>query len=412
MYLIDTNILLDYPQIIEAATERMAITTGVLNELDGLKKHISPSTSEAARRAAVYISKHLDNFEWIDTDCSNKKSVDEQLLEITEKNSDLVLLTNDIYLKVKAIIKNIPTEGYGNKDYYSGIKYYYIKTDSNRYDEELDKALTSGEPPENIGELFENQYVIFKDSNSEIKTQNDELDYETMAVFKYSCGRLEEVENKSIKNKFISYIKPRNDEQACLFDALSQETNSIVYAGGGYGRGKSFILNNFALQELEKGRIKKIVYIPNNSFTENTIDIGAMPGELLDKTLGQIGPLVDLVGLAEIQHMLSFEELEVVPMSFIRGRSFKDSIIIVNEAQNLTEDHVKLLIGRCGEGTRIMFDGDLKQTDSNIFKNKNGLKLLLNLRKSPKYSKIFSTVKLRTTERSQTASAAEFLDNF
>lgn len=105
------------------------------------------------------------------------------------------------------------------------------------------------------------------------------------------------------------------------------------------------------------------------------------------------------------------EQLEIVPMSFIRGRSFQDSIIIVNEAQNLTEDHVKLLIARCGEGSRIFFDGDFKQADSAIFRNKNGLKLLLNLRKSPIYSKIFATVKLVTIERSLTAQASSYLDD-
>jgi len=97
-------------------------------------------------------------------------------------------------------------------------------------------------------------------------------------------------------------------------------------------------------------------------------------------------------------------------MSFIRGRSFQDSIIIVNEAQNLTEDHIKLLLGRCGEGSRILFDGDLKQADSELFRNKNGLRLLLNLRKSPIYSKIFATVKLTTIERSLTAQSSAFLD--
>ena len=174
---------------------------------------------------------------------------------------------------------------------------------------------------------------------------------------------------------------------------------------------KSFILNNFAIQELEKGKIKKIVYVPNNAFTENTIDIGSLPGELLSKTIGQIGPLIDLVGIDQIQDWIKTEQLEVVPMSFIRGRSFQDSIVIVNEAQNLTEDHIKLLIGRCGEGTRIFFDGDIKQADSNIFRNKNGLKLLLKLRNSEQYSKIFATVKLETVERSITARASEYLDS-
>ena len=59
---------------------------------------------------------------------------------------------------------------------------------------------------------------------------------------------------------------PRNSEQACLFDILNNKNITVAYAGGRFGAGKSFILNNFALQELEKGNIQKIVYVPNNSF--------------------------------------------------------------------------------------------------------------------------------------------------
>lgn len=131
---------------------------------------------------------------------------------------------------------------------------------------------------------------------------------------------------------------------------------------------------------------------------------------MLSKVEGQIGPLIDLVGIDQVQRWMEEEKLEIVPMGFIRGRSFQNSIIIVNEAQNLTEDHIKLLIARCGEGSRIFFDGDYKQTDSAIFKNKNGLKLLLNLHNSPIYSHIFATINLKTIERSKTAQAAAYLD--
>lgn len=141
------------------------------------------------------------------------------------------------------------------------------------------------------------------------------------------------------------------------------------------------------------------------------MDLGALPGELLEKVTGQIGPLVDLMGIDQVQTLIMRDQLEVVPMCSMRGRSFKDAIIIVNEAQNLTEDHVKLLVARCGEGTRIMFDGDLKQADSATFRNKSGLRLLTKLRKSPIYSKLFAAVTLTLTERSKTAQASGFLDD-
>lgn len=408
--IIDSCVLLDYPQIVEDKTNKNIIATGVLKELDGLKKHVNPDIAYKARRAAIYISKHMDNLTWYD--CSkfekDKIPVDEQLLKIGQELNGTVI-TNDVYLKVKCTIEDVETKGYSPKDDYDGIEYWYIKTDEHLYNKELDDVFSTGEIPEGLN-LYENQYLIVKDINNPIVDKQGKPNYSIMGIFVCHNNKLVEVQNKRIYNQWINCIVPRNPEQICLFDILSNKNNTITYVGGPFGVGKSFILNNYALQELEKGRIRKIVYVPNNSFTENTIDIGAMPGDLFDKTRGQIGPLIDLVGIDKIQDMMQKEELEVVPMSFIRGRSFSDSIIIANESQNLTEDHIKLLIGRCGDGSKIFFDGDIKQADSQLFRDKNGLRLLLNLRKSPIYSKMFATVKLITTERSLTAQAAEFLD--
>ena len=124
-----------------------------------------------------------------------------------------------------------------------------------------------------------------------------------------------------------------------------------------------------------------------------------------------MGTLTDLIGIAQVEQMVSEERVEVAPISTMRGRSFTNCLIIVNEAQNLTEEHIKLLVARCGEGTRILFDGDIKQTDSYVFENKNGLKLLTRLKDSETFGKIFGTVKLKEIERSLTAQASAYLDN-
>lgn len=406
-YIVDTNILLDYPQIIDIKDVEIIIPTCVLRELDGLKRNQNNDTAFNARRAAVCISRNMDSVSFYDSDNLNIP-VDDQLLVIAQdKNATLV--TNDVYLKVKAQIKGINTKGYSHSDDYDGVNYWYLKNKD--CEEEFTKIYETGDVPEQLGLLYENQYIIAKDLDSPCINNNFKEDYETYGELVYRDGKLRGIKNPQIKNKYINCIVPRNSEQACLFDILNNKNITVAYAGGKFGTGKSFILNNFALQELEKGNIQKIVYVPNNSFVENTMDIGALPGELLTKIEGQIGPLIDLVGIDRVQDMLQNEELEIVPMGFIRGRSFQNSILIINEAQNLTEDHVKLLIARCGEGTRIFFDGDIKQADSQLFRNKNGLKLLLGLRKSPTYSKMFATIKLTMTERSKTAQCAEFLDD-
>lgn len=413
MYLIDTNVLMDFPQVIEELSP-IVITTDVLRELDGLKMNVNQDVAFKARRAAVVISRNMDKVKW---DCSMEGiggNVDDKLIKLA-KRDNLILVTNDVYLKVKSEISDAKSKGYGGGEDYTGVCYWDIDCDENGFNEELTRAIENHEMPSTLGPLAENEYVIARNKNSTITKKNGEQTFEFLHSFVYRDGELKPLTNnyqkKCIRNQCIDKIFPRNAEQACLFDILDNRDISIVYAGGKFGTGKSFILNNFALQELESEKIKKIVYVPNNAFTENTIDLGALPGEMIDKVIGQIGPLVDLVGIDAINRMMAFEQLEVVPMGFIRGRSFQDAIIIVNEAQNLTEDHIKLLIARCGEGTRIFFDGDYKQADSHIFRNKNGLKLLMNLRKSPVFSKIFAAVKMVITERSLTAQASSYLDD-
>lgn len=399
-YIIDTNILLDYPQIVEDRNNQIYIATSVLKELDGLKKHINNDIAFNARRAAIYISRNLNQLLFV-SECEKWGiPVDDQLIKIAKiKNG--ILITNDVYLKVRATIDGVETKGYNKKDDYTGVEYWYVDSIDNEKDQEdLSKLLNDNIlPPEMV--LYENQYLIIKEKSTD----------KTIKIYVMKDGKPEEVENKKIRNQWIDYIYPRNSEQTCLFNALNNKDNTIIYAGGKYGTGKSFILNNFALQELEKGNIRKIIYIPNNSYVEGSMELGFLPGTDIEKVIPSIGPLIDLVGKDFVNQMIMKEELEIVPLAYIRGRSFKDSIIIVNEAQNLTEDHLKLLIARCGENSRIFFDGDIKQADSQLFRNKNGLKLLLNLRKSPIYCYKFATVNLLKTERSATAEAAQYLDN-
>lgn len=391
--IVDTNVLLDFPKIIQEE-ENIVILTDVLRELDGLKLNPNPEVSFKARRAAVVISRNLSKLNFNDSLEKEKISVDDKLIESCTPED--ILITNDVYLKIKAIIRGINTKGYGGTSDYQGVRYFEVDLETDPYNEELSKIINEHQ----YEGMAENEYLIVLDKNTK----------QLVDIFCNHNNILEQVVPYEIRNQWINKIYPKNPEQRCLFNALQRKDNTIIYAGGSFGTGKSFILNNYAISELERGKISKIVYVPNNSYTENTIDIGALPGELLEKITGQIGPLVDLVGIDQIRDWIKTEQLEVVPMGSIRGRSFQNAIIIVNEAQNLTEDHIKLLIARCGEGTRIFFDGDYKQADSAVFRNKNGLKLLLNLKDSPVYSKIFATVHLKTIERSLTAQASNFLD--
>ena len=90
------------------------------------------------------------------------------------------------------------------------------------------------------------------------------------------------------------------------------------------------------------------------------MELGFLPGSSFEKLTPLIGPLVDLIGIDEVVRLMQAESLEIIPIAYMRGRNFDDTIILVNEAQNLDADHVKLLIGRVGEKSRLFFDGSLQ----------------------------------------------------
>ena len=326
--------------------------------------------------------------------------VDDKLLELTKHYAG-TLVTNDVYLKIKATIAGLQTHGYGGVEDYSGVKEWIVTLDETGYSTELEEVLTSRRPPMQFA-MRENEYLIIRDNTGLI-----------LNILVWRGGELQDIKVREIRNKWIKKIYPRagNAEQQCLFDALNNEDITIIYAGGGFGLGKTYILNNFALQELECGRIKKIIYVPNNAYVANSMELGYLPGSSFEKITPSIGPLIDLVGVDEVARMIQSEQLEIIPIGYMRGRNFEDSIVLVSEAQNLDEEQVKLLIGRIGNGSRILFDGSLKQVDSQLFKNKSGLKMLLHISEHETYSKKFATVKLKKVERSETAQIADYLDN-
>lgn len=119
-------------------------------------------------------------------------------------------------------------------------------------------------------------------------------------------------------------------------------------------------------------------------------------------------PVADHVGgIDGLDRLIREEKLEIQHLGFMRGRDIKNSIIISSEAENLTKEHVQLLIGRVGEGSNLWIDGDLKQTDKDVFEKSSGLKIMVEKLKG---QKLFGYVHLEKSERSETAQLADLLD--
>ena len=159
-----------------------------------------------------------------------------------------------------------------------------------------------------------------------------------------------------------------------------------------------------ALEAIRCGNADKIVWVRNNIEVKDSVPLGALPGTADEKLLPFAGPLLDHIGgLDGMYAMMDNGQLELQHLGYIRGRDIKNSIIIASEAENLTVQHVQLLIGRVGEGSQLWLDGDHKQ----IFKDNSGLlKAVERLAGQP----LFGYVDLPISERSATARLADLLD--
>jgi predicted ribonuclease YlaK len=168
------------------------------------------------------------------------------------------------------------------------------------------------------------------------------------------------------------------------------------------GSGKTFLTLHHSLDKLENSKtLKKIVYIRNNIDVKDTNNLGALPSGLKEKLLPYIMPIADCIGnLIGLQMLENQEKIEYVHLGFVRGRSFSDSIIIVSESQSLTRDHVALLLGRVGDNSIIIFEGDLTQIDKKVFSESSGI---LALEEVLSGNELFGWVHLDKTERSRVA---------
>lgn len=244
---------------------------------------------------------------------------------------------------------------------------------------------------------LENEYLIARDEKEEV-----------IDLFKCKDGRLAQVPYKAIESKFAGKIKPRNIQQKLGIDMLYDTDITIKILTGKFGTGKDLLMSSAAIDLIEKGYFDKLVYVRNNIEVKNSKPIGHLPGSSNEKLLPFAMCLADHVGGVDgLSYMIEKGVVEVVHLGFIRGRDIKNSIILCSEAENLTKEHIQLLIGRVGEGSNLWVNGDFKQTDLAIFERNNGLMTAIDrLKGHPR----FGYVKLLKTERSETAAMADLLD--
>lgn len=273
-------------------------------------------------------------------------------------------------------------------------------------------------------QLKENEYLIVRSTDSSTTFYC----YENGQLRKFTGGSIKTVKDttpvlleepkpkqegkqrsstqKYSKGKNI-VITPRNEEQVCAFDLMKDPSKTVKLLTGTWGTGKTLILVSAALEALKQGRFKRIVWIRNNVDVKDTKDLGALPGEVIDKLLPFLGPFIDHAGENSVRTMLNKGTLVVEPLQSLRGRNFDNTLIMCSEAENLTKEHIQLIIARAAEGSEVWFDADNRQRDKASFEKSKGIETLIERFAG---QKLFGYVHLVKSERSETAAMADLLN--
>lgn len=181
-----------------------------------------------------------------------------------------------------------------------------------------------------------------------------------------------------IKKKQQVVIIPRNLSQESYLELLKNPKKYIVFAIGPAGTGKTMLGVQMAIKQLKEGLINKIIITrPAVSVDE---DHGFLPGTLNQKMEPWTRPIFDVFEEyyhpKEIASMLEDGIIEISPLAYMRGRTFKNSFVIADEMQNATPSQMKMLLTRIGENSRMVVTGDLNQADR---PSENGLLEFCNL---------------------------------
>jgi len=161
-------------------------------------------------------------------------------------------------------------------------------------------------------------------------------------------------------------LRPKTRAQENLVLNLLDSDNSITVAVGPAGTGKSYLAMLAAMQALRSGRCQRIV-LTRPAVTVEDENHGFLPGDLISKMEPWTRPLLDIMKEfyhpRDIVRMLDDEVIEISPLAYMRGRTFKNAWIVADEMQNATPNQVKMLLTRIGENSRIVVTGDVEQTD-------------------------------------------------
>jgi len=167
-------------------------------------------------------------------------------------------------------------------------------------------------------------------------------------------------------NKRPVYINPKTVNQEIYVNALLDNSVDIVVGAGPAGTGKTYLAIQAAIKKLRAEEVDRIILTRPAVGVEDEKH-GFLPGDINQKMEPWTRPLFDVLReyytAKEIAHMLEEQIIEIAPLAFCRGRNFKNSFIVLDEAQNATPGQLKMIMTRIGEGSKIVITGDIEQAD-------------------------------------------------
>lgn len=207
---------------------------------------------------------------------------------------------------------------------------------------------------------------------------------------------------KNIKNPYTGeIIKPLNLEQKMAFDLLQNKDIKVKLLTSAWGGGKTMIALSHALEQVSRGIYSKMIFVRNNIIVADTNDIGFLPGNINEKMSIWGAVIADHLGGQDmLDQLIDGHIIEIYPLSHIRGRSIKSSIVVCDECENLNDKLVTLLLSRIEKDSEIIFCGDVAQVDDKKFEKNNGIKAMIN---SLTGDPLFGMVKLIKSERGPVA---------
>ena len=432
IFIVDTSVLLyDKSSIHSFPESDVVIPIVALDELDRFKEK-KGVTGESARyvnrfldslrkRGSLHTGVELENGQLIrvaldgydqvpiglNGDDADNKMISLALKMTKEKEEPVTMITKDINFRVKCDALGVKSEDYykdkiidkEEKSYKGFISLEVDKKMSYLIDLFYQEEDVTEDIEDLVGrELYPNEFVSIKCGSQSL----------------IGCKVKDRIQKLNTSDKVEEFIgiKPRNREQLFALNLLCRDDIPLVSLTGLAGSGKTFLTLMAGLDGINKKKYKRIVITRNIQPVGR--DIGFLPGDADDKMLPWIAPIMDNfrqgVGdqdLTYFEVMRKSGQIEVAPLAFMRGRTFSDTFLIIDESQNSTIHELKTVITRIGENSKIVLLGDTDQIDTPYIDSlSNGLTIVSEKFKEQEMS---GHVQLQRGERSSLSYLASLI---